>query len=363
MRDFGLFIVEQLLLQAEEKLHSCVAGLIFVSSDQNNSTLRAIGSGGYIPRLQRDYITFPWPDRHEFDTIHLGKLEEYFKRTGAKRWYLPTYSVYDPVVQQSLKSLKYLVVVTCVESIIDTHRLFSATFQGQHDVVTALLEKSVNRRIQNPAGQTALQIAAKTGHLWILRLLLGKFESDVSESDIDLNTALHVAIENDPANQRQTVALLREKGASLEIKNIKQESPLAIAVRKNLVNVLGLDWPSPLTIGTPKEVLVPRVPTPSRNQAALRACESYKATLAEFFKAESRSEFFYDRMSINELLYTEPEARAFLDAVKPLRYSDASKYQASLYVDSSPGKQRDLDGPAPYAAQIHQLLLERGSTS
>lgn len=119
--------------------------------------------------------------------------------------------------------------------------LHSATEMGNVSIITALIAAGANVESIDEYGQRPIHIAAASGDLDVLSLILNYAYIDSREGNgigSRGNTALHYAAAEDSSNLTQ---LLINTGATINIKNNFQETPLHIAVMNNsLRNVINL---------------------------------------------------------------------------------------------------------------------------
>ena len=120
--------------------------------------------------------------------------------------------------------------------------LQSATEMGNVSIINALIEAGANVESIDEYGQRPIHIAAASGDLDVLSLILNYAYIDSREGNgigSRGNTALHYAAAEDSPNLTQ---LLINTGATINIKNNFQETPLHIAVMnnslRNVINIL-----------------------------------------------------------------------------------------------------------------------------
>ncbi|XP_037909760.1 ankyrin repeat and KH domain-containing protein mask isoform X3 [Hermetia illucens] len=113
---------------------------------------------------------------------------------------------------------------------IETNRntaLTLACFQGRHEVVSLLLDRKANVEHRAKTGLTPLMEAASGGYIEVGRVLLDK-GADVNAAPVPTSrdTALTIAADK---GHLKFVELLLSRGAAVEVKNRKGNSPLWLA--------------------------------------------------------------------------------------------------------------------------------------
>jgi len=99
---------------------------------------------------------------------------------------------------------------------------------GDTEIISALLDAGANVEKQDLQGYTALTAAVFTGQAKAAELLIEKGKSTIDAANRDGMTPLHWAIVE---KQFDCVDLLIKKGASLELKNNKGQTPMEIVAR------------------------------------------------------------------------------------------------------------------------------------
>lgn len=124
---------------------------------------------------------------------------------------------------------------------IETNRntaLTLACFQGRHEVVSLLLDRKANVEHRAKTGLTPLMEAASGGYVEVGRVLLEK-GADVNAPPVpsSKDTALTIAADK---GHYKFVELLIQRGAQVEVKNKKGNSPLWLAANGGHLEVVQL---------------------------------------------------------------------------------------------------------------------------
>lgn len=122
---------------------------------------------------------------------------------------------------------------------IETNRntaLTLACFQGRHEVVSLLLDRKANVEHRAKTGLTPLMEAASGGYIEVGRVLLDK-GADVNAAPVpsSRDTALTIAADK---GHLKFVELLLARGAAVEVKNKKGNSPLWLAANGGHLGVV-----------------------------------------------------------------------------------------------------------------------------
>ncbi|XP_059621039.1 ankyrin repeat and KH domain-containing protein mask isoform X3 [Phlebotomus argentipes] len=196
-------VVELLLNIGANKEHRNV-------SDYTPLSLAA--SGGYVNIIK----------------LLLSHGAEINSRTGSKLGISPLMLAAMNGHTQAVKLL--LDMGSDINAQIETNRntaLTLACFQGRHEVVNLLLERKANVEHRAKTGLTPLMEAASGGYIEVGRVLLDK-GADVNAAPVpsSRDTALTIAADK---GHVKFVELLLYRGAAVEVKNKKGNSPLWLA--------------------------------------------------------------------------------------------------------------------------------------
>lgn len=124
---------------------------------------------------------------------------------------------------------------------IETNRntaLTLACFQGRHEVVSLLLDRKANVEHRAKTGLTPLMEAASGGYVDVGRVLLDK-GADVNATPVPSSRDTALTIAADKGHVR-FVELLLHRGAAVEVKNKKGNSPLWLAANGGHLGVVEL---------------------------------------------------------------------------------------------------------------------------
>lgn len=122
---------------------------------------------------------------------------------------------------------------------IETNRntaLTLACFQGRNEVVSLLLDRKANVEHRAKTGLTPLMEAASGGYIEVGRVLLDK-GADVNAAPVPSSRDTALTIAADKGHQK-FVDLLLTRGAAVEVKNKKGNSPLWLAANGGHLNVV-----------------------------------------------------------------------------------------------------------------------------
>ena len=108
---------------------------------------------------------------------------------------------------------------------------------GWKKAVLALLEKQVDIEKLNSIGQTSFLLACKYKHFEIVEHFLENYKFNLNHRDMSGDTALHYAVKEE---HLEIAELLLDFGASIDIENYKNESPLMIACQQNRDDIVHL---------------------------------------------------------------------------------------------------------------------------
>nr|CAD7425874.1 unnamed protein product [Timema monikensis] len=207
-------VVELLLTRGANKEHRNV-------SDYTPLSLAA--SGGYVNIIK----------------LLLAHGAEINSRTGSKLGISPLMLAAMNGHTAAVKLL--LDMGSDINAQIETNRntaLTLACFQGRHEVVSLLLDRKANVEHRAKTGLTPLMEAASGGYVEVGRVLLDK-GADVNAPPVPSSRDTALTIAADKGHCR-FVELLLSRGAQVEVKNKKGNSPLWLAANGGHLNVVEL---------------------------------------------------------------------------------------------------------------------------
>lgn len=109
--------------------------------------------------------------------------------------------------------------------------LVEAAYWGHYDIVKMLIDSKANINEKTYYGHTALYGAIEQKHFEIVKLIVAS-GADVNKTLID-SPPLHVAVMRDDID---VIRFLLDKGADINAKNNKGETPLVCAIKCNSMN-------------------------------------------------------------------------------------------------------------------------------
>ncbi|GFO38862.1 ankyrin repeat and kh domain-containing protein 1, partial [Plakobranchus ocellatus] len=207
-------VVELLLSRNANKEHRNV-------SDYTPLSLAA--SGGYVAIIK----------------LLLSQSAEINSRTGSKLGISPLMLAAMNGHTAAVKLL--LDMGSDINAQIETNRntaLTLACFQGRHEVVSLLVDRKANIEHRAKTGLTPLMEAASGGYVEVGRVLLDK-GADVNAPPVPSSRDTALTIAADKGHYR-FVELLLHRGASVDVKNKKGNSPLWLACNGGHSDVVSL---------------------------------------------------------------------------------------------------------------------------
>ncbi|PVD39592.1 hypothetical protein C0Q70_02227 [Pomacea canaliculata] len=207
-------VVELLLTKGANKEHRNV-------SDYTPLSLAA--SGGYVNIIK----------------LLLSHGAEINSRTGSKLGISPLMLAAMNGHTAAVKLL--LDMGSDINAQIETNRntaLTLACFQGRHEVVSLLVDRKANIEHRAKTGLTPLMEAASGGYVEVGRVLLDK-GADVNAAPVPSSRDTALTIAADKGHYR-FVELLLHRGAAVDVKNKKGNSPLWLACNGGHLDVVQL---------------------------------------------------------------------------------------------------------------------------
>eukprot|EP01038_Epipyxis_sp_PR26KG_P008235 gene8235-11144_t len=139
------------------------------------------------------------------------------------------------IVDESFRSCEVVVEAEGIDTAEILHNgfasLYTASSQGQVEVVQSLLSSRTNMEAKNEGGFTSLMFAAQFGHMSLMELLL------LSSASLEAWQSLFLAASND---RKECVKLLLDHGAETNSANNEGYTALTKAVSKGYLEVVEL---------------------------------------------------------------------------------------------------------------------------
>ncbi|XP_055626617.1 uncharacterized protein LOC129768777 [Toxorhynchites rutilus septentrionalis] len=114
--------------------------------------------------------------------------------------------------------------------------LHLAAQNGHNQSCREILLAGADPDVQNNYGDTPLHTACRYGHAGAIRILLSA-KCDYERINLNGDTALHIAC---AMGRRKLTRILLEAGCRQDAKNAQAETPRAIAIRKNLTEIINI---------------------------------------------------------------------------------------------------------------------------
>ena len=122
----------------------------------------------------------------------------------------------------------HLKIMNAIASSLECYQLLSAAYNGNNQALRSILDRGVNVNLQDRTGNTALHLAATTGRIEIVKLLLLQHEANVALQNSKCRSALFMAV-GSGKNEAEIVALLLKKGARVKDKDKDGSTPLMLS--------------------------------------------------------------------------------------------------------------------------------------
>ena len=333
----GIVVIERALMlssggsSAAAQIFRRTAGVIFLSTPTSKSKIGADQESNYFDftsRMAPDSENFryiqtnipQYVEQHlenfratlkEADKTHLKEAEgtmshEINAAPSAislyRHQYLGKITKKDDVV--------YLKIVNAINKSLECYQLLSAACKGNSQALRSILDRGVSVNMQDRTGNTALHLAAATGRIEIVKLLLLKYEANVTLQNSKCRSALFLAIDSGK-NNTELVALLLKKGAKVKDRDKDGLSPFMLSNQPRASMEIKRLLKNPPFVDGPEDVLNTktwREPTGPKSATAQDACKSFRAVVAEFFQFGTKEKFVLEDPSIYKLLYkSSPE--------------------------------------------------------
>lgn len=198
----------------------------------------------------------------------------------------------------------YKFLLDVILGFVRTRQLLDAAALGRQEVVQSLLDNETNANLQDRSGQTALHKAVRNGQYEMVRMLLGKGGAKIGQTDNEGMTAIHIAVEE---GNKDIVLLLLQKGADIKAQNRKRQSAEDLAQSKHyqipaikslLRNRPLIEGPSSKSFYENTKSDLPEV----MPQSEIGPCESFQATIAEFYYYNDKEHRVLEQPSVYEVI-------------------------------------------------------------
>ena len=325
--NIGVVVVERALIKSssgdseEGQIFRRTAGIIYLSSNDPKRQPRTkmisdyFGITGRMTPNQANLSYKESNDRKYFEK-HLEDLrallekadnialEEAYRAGSFKSYTRPSaISLFRHSYLDGTKRARKVMLPGITEAILaslNCYRLLSAACKNNVEELQVILADGVNVNSQDRNGNTALHVAASTGHTETVKVLLLDYEANVTLQNANGRSALSFVVNNE-RNNLEVVKLLLKRGARLKEKEKGDLSNLPRASQK-IKDLLE----NPPFIEGPQEYPNEKVwqtPIAPRSALAQAACHSSRAVVAEIFKTERREEILLEEPTIDDLLY------------------------------------------------------------
>lgn len=334
----GIVVIERALMlssgghSAAAQIFRRTAGVIFLSSPPPKNKIGGDQGLNYFDvtsRMASDSENFRYIETNvpEYVEQHLEKFRTILKEADKTRLkeaegtmsheinaapsaislyrhqYLGKFTKKDDVV--------YLKIVNAITLSLECYQLLSAACKGNSQALRSILDRGVSVNLQDRTGNTALHLAAATGRIEIVKLLLLKYEANVTLQNSKGRSALFLAVDSGK-NNTEIVALLLKKGARVKDKDKDGLSPFMLSNQPRVSMEIKRLLRNPPFVDGPEDVLNTktwREPTGPKSATAQDACKSFRAVVAEFFQFGAKEKFVLEDPSIYKLLYkSSPES-------------------------------------------------------
>ncbi|XP_046405893.1 uncharacterized protein LOC124170897 isoform X3 [Ischnura elegans] len=223
---------------------------------------------------------------------------------------------------------------------IETNRntaLTLACFQGRHEVVSLLLDRKANVEHRAKTGLTPLMEAASGGFVEVGRVLLDK-GADVNAPPVpsSRDTALTIAADKGHA---RFVELLLSRGAQVEVKNKKGNSPLWLAANGGHLSVVELLYGAGADIDSQDNRKVSCLMAAFR-KGHLKVVK-WMVTHVTQYPSDQEMTRYIATISDKELLEKAQECTKVIRAAKDQQAAKANKNASSLLAELDKEKDRE----------------------
>ena len=373
--DIGVVVIEKALILSSQsntttaEIFRSTAGVVFLSSPIPKIEIDAEQELDYFETTARE---FQGPENFRYrgfkasDSVEpylekfkatLKKAEKTTLRKGQKRELddvsaapsaisLNRYQYRGKITKT--EDVVYLQIINTISSSVECYQLLSVACKGDIQALRSIIDLGVGVNLRDRIGNAALHLAAINGQTETIKVLLHDFGANVALKNLNGRSALFLTVDSG-ANNIDVVRLLLKNGARANEKDKTQESPLSISRNPRVLREIHKLLKNPPLVEGPRDVLTTeswRKPLAPDSIAALDACRSFTAVVAEFFQFDKESKegkagkegkeesFVLDYPSLYQLLYkSSPEK--ILEKARKRASNDGTIKQEQMEKDLS----------------------------
>ena len=326
--NIGVVVIERALMKSsnggirEDQVFRRSAGVIYLSSNGAGGQSTTEASSEYFDTTGRmmpsqDNFRYKELDDKKYFEKHLEDLRATLKKAenttlkgtykaGASKTHTrpSAISLFRPLYlggTEKTRKLESLGITEAIIASLNCFRLLSAACKNNAEELRSILAGGVNVNSQDRNGNTALHIAASTGRIENVKVLLADYEANVALQNSKSQSALYFAINNE-RNNVEVVKLLLNRGARPKEKEKGALSNLSGASREE-IRVLLENPPFIQGAREDSNKKVWQTPIAPKSALAQAACHSSRAVVAEIFEIGGQEKFILEDPTIDELLY------------------------------------------------------------
>ena len=322
----GVVVIERALMESsngdlgEAQVFRRTAGVIYLSSNVPEHQLKSERRSEYFDfpgRMISSQVKFEYKETHgtKYFEKHLSDFRARLKEANRtaldnlcsagsfeKDTRPSAIMLFPPSSIGGLESARISGsrILEAIAGSLNCYRLLSAACKDNVEELRSILADGINVNGQDRNGNTALHIAASTGHMETVKMLLVDYEANVALQNLKGESALDLAVDSRKSNV-EVAKLLLKKGAKFKDKgeNDLPNLPRDSGEIKTLLE-------NPPFIEGPQEdskQKVWQIPSAPRSASAQVACHSSRAVVAEIFKIGEQEKLVLEDPTMDELLY------------------------------------------------------------